>query len=312
MKLLNYRLPTGATKKMSGRQRGSSLEVLRRRAGRALPVAAVVVAALLVPSAASAAPLWTSTPRGGWECSARDNRCVKHTGFKPNFPAKYWGQDRNSKGNCTSYVAHRLIRNGARDPGFNGSGGARAWAGVAGTKRVNGTPAVGSIAWWDGAGAMRAGGFGHVAYVEKVAGGTVYLSDSRYPVKPGSGGSSRWTVSARSENWPDGFLHVKDAPSKPKGASPRGRIERVTGEPGNRVQVVGWALTRTRRRPPSESTRGSTAGRERAARAGLISAGHRRRGAMSREPTRGPVPNTDSIPPSGTFRQAPTLFVSTL
>jgi surface antigen len=172
---------------------------------------AVLSSFALLPAPASAA-LWTSTPPGPWSCTSAGNACVAHTGFNPN--QSYWGQATNPRGNCTNYVAYRLIKNGASKPAGL-SGGAAAWAGkvraALGASHVNSTPAVGSIAWWGG-------GAGHVAYVEKVAGGSVYLSDSSFPL--GSfGGSERYVVKRGDRRWPDAFLHIKDQPAQPAPAA---------------------------------------------------------------------------------------------
>ena len=163
-------------------------------------------------SATASAAMWTSNPKGQWACTSTSNGCISHTSFDPNA-TRWWGQATNPRGNCTNYAAYRLIKNGAPDPGFNGSGGAVNWRNVVrskfGRNRANGTPAVGAIAWW---------AYGHVAYVEKIVGGAVYLSDSSWPTRPGIGGSSRKIVKSGGSGWPDAFLHVRDrpAPQKPK------------------------------------------------------------------------------------------------
>ena len=172
----------------------------------------------LVPATASAA-MWSSVP-DPFTCTApgggivNNNSCLKHTEFNPNagkgLYTPWWGQMRNSKGNCTAYVAYRLIKNGASDPGFQGSGGAINWRRVVvnklGGKRANKTPAVGSIAWYD---------FGHVAYVEKVSsdGKRVLLSESHWHDSRNRGGSRRLSVERGGSYWPDYFLHVKDRPA---------------------------------------------------------------------------------------------------
>ncbi len=182
--------------------------------------------------------MWTSKPKGKWECDSPKNRCVAHTGFRPGKNVSgglgWWGQATNSRGNCTNYVAYRLIQNGAPDPGFRGSGGAKNWRQVVidklGAKRADGKPAVGAIAWFD---------FGHVAYVEKVVDGAVYLSDSSWPTKPGVGGSSRRVVRKGDWWWPDAFLHVKDAPTRHN--DPRGHLDKVGSPATGKVRVAGWA-----------------------------------------------------------------------
>ncbi len=221
-------------------------------------VLSAAMALSLLPTAASAA-LWTSTPSGSWNCDLTSNGCIAHTGFNPLKP--YWGQATSSQGNCTNYVAYRLSMNGAADPGFRGSGGAKNWARVlerVDKKRVNGTASVGSIAWWPAG--HRHFSAGHVAYVEKIVNGTVYLSDSSFPFTRAIGGSSRWTVRKGDSRWPTSFLHVKDKPKpKPKKpstkappessepepasgvASPKGNFEAVSSPAVGQIQVRGWA-----------------------------------------------------------------------
>lgn len=196
----------------------------------------IVVAWLLLPGVAEAAPLWSWAP-SPFGCSAKSNGCVSSTGFNPNI--SYWGAYTNTRGNCTNYASYRLQRNGARQ--FSApTGNAAQWAGNVrrslGSSRVNGTPKVGSIAWWSGSHPQFGyGGAGHVAYVEKVSKGTVYLTDSRW-----NSGSSRWTVTSKSKYWPSSFLHIKDAPTAapppPPPPPPASSWERIPGN-GRLVQL---------------------------------------------------------------------------
>ena len=204
---------------------------------RATGVAGFLALLALAPGA-GASPLWTSTPAGPWPCSSSGNSCVASTGFNPLV--RYWGAWANRRGNCTNYAAYRLTRNGAQQLA-NPMGNAAAWAATVrrtlGARHVNATPAVGAIAWWDGVGPHNGGGAGHVAYVEKVAGRAIYLSASSWNI-----GSSRSTLSQGSGGWPDGFLHIKDAPNAPAGSSPIGHLDRVAGDDGGGLQVAGWAF----------------------------------------------------------------------
>lgn len=225
--------------------------------GRALrfvpgPAAATLIAFLVVaPGIASAAPLWTSMPSGGWDCGVpsieRSNRCLSHTGFKPT--TSHWGQYTNANGNCTNYAAYRLARNGAPNFLKDGQGNAIYWKhhAQASRKAVNGTPAVGAIAWWDGSGANSKGQLGHVAYVEMVRGQTVYLSESVWDGDGIRGGSRRFRVTpGDSRQWPDAFLHIKDQPkSKPKPRAPqpsdyRGHIVQWSGD--TKQQKTAWLV----------------------------------------------------------------------
>lgn len=188
---------------------------------QALLLALGLAAMLALPQAsADAAPLWSSLPKP-FKCDlggkiVPDNSCVEHTGFRPNAGTgditPWWGQYRNRNGNCTAYVAYRLINNGASNFLVSGRGSAVHWREHAesnvGKRAVDNIPAVGAVAWYD---------FGHVAYVEKVsAGGTkVYLSESHWQTRKSPAGSRRLIVKKGSPYWPDEFLHVKDRPASP-------------------------------------------------------------------------------------------------
>lgn len=172
----------------------------------------------LLPAAASAAPLWSYAP-SPFSCTGpggsivSSNACLSGTGFNPN--RQHWGQATNARGNCTNYVAYRLERNGARRLASS-FGNAVGWKSVVqqklGSRAANGTPSVGSIAWWGAYGAPGIRAAGHVAYVEKVSrdGNTVYLSESHFAL-----GSRRVIVRKGDSYWPDSFLHIKDQP-RPK------------------------------------------------------------------------------------------------
>jgi surface antigen len=184
----------------------------------ALVLSAIALIAGLLPSAATAAPLWSSVPSpftcGPGNTIVPSNACLSRTGFNPN--TRYWGQWNNSKGNCTNYVAFRLQRNGAAQLASS-FGNAVGWRSVVqqklGSKAANGTPKVGAIAWWGAFGAPGVYGAGHVAYVEKVASGgdAIYLSESHW-----NRGSRRLIVKRGDAYWPDSFLHVKDQPAPKK------------------------------------------------------------------------------------------------
>ncbi|HEU4393749.1 MAG TPA: CHAP domain-containing protein [Solirubrobacterales bacterium] len=175
----------------------------------------------------------------------RDNSCLQQTGFDP-AASSTWGQYRNPKGNCTNYVAYRLDRNGAANFLKPGEGNAIHWkkhAEAAG-KTVNGTPAVGSVAWWDGSGTNAKSRFGHVAYVEKVEGSganlTVYLSESHWDGDGIRGGSRRLVVkTGDAKSWPDAFLHIKDQPANPL-SQYIGQIVQWSGD--KKAQKTAWLV----------------------------------------------------------------------
>ena len=116
------------------------------------------------------------------------------------------------QGQCTSWVAYRLnLLNGIA---FNNSfgddgtwGDAMYWGphaqslGIA----VNGTPAVGSVAWWPDSNAHPGG---HVAYVEQVNSPTsIVISEMNYD---GDNGFRVVAITSGSGNWPTDFIHIHD------------------------------------------------------------------------------------------------------
>ena len=106
--------------------------------------------------------------------------------------------------NCTNYAAFLMVRAGMKNSRpFTTSGDAWGW-GHGMKKKLNGTPKVGSIAWFDGDGKDN---LGHVAYVEAVLSKTeIIVSEDAW------GGTFSWRViTAADGNWPTGFIHFKDA-----------------------------------------------------------------------------------------------------
>jgi surface antigen len=73
---------------------------------------------------------------------------------------------------------------------------------------VNGTPAVGAIAQWNG-GAGGTGDLGHVAYVEQVGPDFIVTSDDNFNLRNG-GSTSRQKITRASGGWPSNFIHLKD------------------------------------------------------------------------------------------------------
>lgn len=144
------------------------------------------------------------------DCAAKG---YSDAGYKAASGRSYWQM--YSGVNCTNYAAYRIIAAGgpASRP-WSGSGMARNW-GVAMPSITNGTPAVGSIAWWR-AGVGGAGSGGHVAYVERVVSPTeIVVSESNW------GRNFDWrTISATGNAWPSGFMHFLSAPPAPAPAPP--------------------------------------------------------------------------------------------
>jgi surface antigen len=116
------------------------------------------------------------------------------------------------RGQCTSWVAYRLNElNGAAFT--NSYGGQGTWGdavnwGPHARKlkiKVNGTPALGSIAWY---GPTKAAPDGHVAYVEKVNSATsIVMSEMNFDSDNGF-----WvhTITQATGDWPTDFIHLAD------------------------------------------------------------------------------------------------------
>jgi surface antigen len=138
--------------------------------------------------------------------------------------------------NCTDYAAYEINEQmGGTTSGSGikfdwakiesgGVGDALAWKQGAinnyGANSVNGTPAIGSIAWW--AAAPANDGYGHVAIVSSVTnnGNTIVVAEYNYSYSsPGNYGTR--TLTKGVTDWPDDFLHIADvAPTSPGGGSP--------------------------------------------------------------------------------------------
>lgn len=115
---------------------------------------------------------------------------------------------------CTSFTAWRLNHDnwglpyGSKKAFWNyykGQhwGNANHWndAAKAAGIRVDGTPAVGAVAYWD------SGRFGHVAWVRSFTRSTVTIEEYNYLVY---GGYSTRTLTEGASNYPTGFIHVRD------------------------------------------------------------------------------------------------------
>ena len=110
------------------------------------------------------------------------------------------------QGQCTSWVAYRLNQlNGFAFSDYYGGqgawGNASNWGpharalGIA----VNGTPTVGSVAWYSS---------GHVAYVERVNSATsIVISEMNFDF---DNGFRVWTITASGGYWPTDFIHIHD------------------------------------------------------------------------------------------------------
>ena len=140
---------------------------------------------------------------------------------------------------CTSFVAWRLNNaNGVAFSDFYGGpqwGNANNWGPTAMSLGipVNGTPAVGSVAW-NAADTGGTGSLGHVAWVANVEpNGTVDVEEYDYNTL---GGYDVRTGVPTSEF--TGFIHVNDLSGQ--SGNPIGNLESVKRISGG-VEVIGWA-----------------------------------------------------------------------
>lgn len=101
-----------------------------------------------------------------------DDYPAKWKNISPDSTADSWGYYSRE---CTSFVAWRLSQEGKT--GFSHLGNAITWKSLSGLP-LQRTPKVGDCAWFDSTDAP--GAYGHVAYVAKVDGDTVYVEEYNY------------------------------------------------------------------------------------------------------------------------------------
>ncbi len=162
--------------------------------------ASIVLGAFIVDTTVASAS--SGCKSSGYVCTIDG---YNSTTMNNSWAAKYYGSD--TKGgigtpphNCTLFAAWMLAHNGLADPG-EAWGYADQW-GVTLASDTNQTPAVGSIAWYDGP------GMGHVAYVSRVnwANHTVFLVSDNYASNSAGYTSSAWAPFTQ----PTGYIHLRD------------------------------------------------------------------------------------------------------
>jgi surface antigen len=155
-----------------------------------------------VATASNVASASAGCKSSGYACTIDGYNATTMTN---GWAAKYYGSD--TKGgigtpphNCTLFAAWMLAHNGLPDPG-RAWGYANQW-GVTLAAETNHTPAVGSIAWYDGP------GMGHVAYVARVnwLNHTVFLVSDNYAADSAGYTSSQWAPFTE----PTGYIHLRD------------------------------------------------------------------------------------------------------
>ncbi len=150
-------------------------------------------------------PATTPAPPTSWAC-AWSTTCLQMFGFNP--AGKWWGQSMcaNAVGfNCTNYVAYRLATRGVQSfmaaCGHTRVADATGWddnARACGI-RVDTIPEAGAVLQWDGGAPSPSGSgsyssAGHVAYIDSVANGNVYISEASCSMQEGAREVLAWPV----------------------------------------------------------------------------------------------------------------------
>src|SRR4051794_15032376 len=118
--------------------------------------------------------------------------------------------------NCTDYAAWKLSQLGVSGTVYKGLGNANTWASRAPSHgaTVNSTPSVGAIA------SSTSGTFGHVAYVTKVSGSTVYVAEYNKH-NDGTYGTRSGTMSGLGFT---SFIHFNFKPYWTSNSPPGGKV----------------------------------------------------------------------------------------
>jgi surface antigen len=194
-------------------------------------------AVVLVPTTAGA-----SRGGAGYQvlCNRADYGCVEGTGYHGQ---SRWGANYFRAGhNCTSYVSFRIAQLGVAQPWRPmGDGGEWNERGARAGYLNDGSPAAGAVAVWEAHSRMSPGGSGHVAYVERVDGDTIELTDDST-----GGGTRRMLITRGSAYWPASFVHIKDL-IDPLAVGDRvlGGIRAAVSMSGGALNVIGgdpWIL----------------------------------------------------------------------
>ncbi len=139
--------------------------------------------------------------------SACQEAGYSHYGYKRAGSEMWWRMYTGH--NCTNYVAYRLVKGGmSPERPWDTTGMAYNW-GRANRSITDGTPMVGSVAWWDAGDSV--GSSGHVAYVQQVVSSRkIVISEDSWS------GDFHWRViSKRGGGWPTGFVHFNDRAVRP-------------------------------------------------------------------------------------------------
>jgi surface antigen len=185
-----------------------------------LLICACVLAAPAASQIASPGVVLQASSWGTYLCGkdySSNYSCLSRSGYHGQSVWGSWGPGHN----CVSYVAYRLSQLGPRPWGGN-IGNAIDWKGKAqgASFAVNGTPAVGAVAWYG----SRVGSAGHIAYVESVSAGSIVVTEDNY-VSDTSGYDDTRQIAVGSSGWPDAFLHIYDFHAIAESRNKDGRLE---------------------------------------------------------------------------------------
>lgn len=136
---------------------------------------------------------------------SRDNKYYYSNAniFYASGLAPYGSRIPNAKGNCTWYAWGRAYELTGTKPKSGLTGNAYTWWNGANGKYSRGSePKVGAIAVWK-SNMPYSGGCGHVAVVEKIENGKVYISESGYP------GTLFKYREIYSQNYLYGYIYIK-------------------------------------------------------------------------------------------------------
>jgi surface antigen len=151
-------------------------------------------------------------------------------GYRRHRSASFWRM--YAGGNCTNFVAYRLVQEGLPNHRPRGDHGRRAnhldayrWGRVY-ASITDRHPSVGSVAWW-----AHRGRDGHVAWVESVnRDGSLTISEDSW-----SGNGFDWRRVSRGAGWPTGFIHfplrhdARHAQHGPHHSGPEALLDLETG-----------------------------------------------------------------------------------
>ncbi|GAA1896233.1 CHAP domain-containing protein [Lapillicoccus jejuensis] len=228
-------LPTSARRRYgapyAGRHRHAAAPLLRARS--VLALVALVVAAAVGPAAWSPATAFTWFNTLCKSFATCNTYGLGNAGYQNVYTQSFFGMYPGH--NCTNYAAYRLKARGINASYLAGQGNGYQWGPVAASRgvRVDKTPQVGDIAWFDQKAGLSSNG--HVAYVEAVDPTTkrVKVSEDNW----GGDFDWRWYLIADVT----GFIHFGGAPSSTSSFPPANGTYVRIAENGQVYRIAGGA-----------------------------------------------------------------------